>query len=204
MPKDETDVQEPEDDGLAKIEESLKGSPLDEDTIKKLIAENPDSAGDIITKFLRNRDEATSALVNRERSRDLREYKIKLAEEFPYADLDSIEGASKKQLRASAERQHKHTERILKAAGIKPGEQARDDGVTRDENQWGSAPAGATEVVKDSPSMAWSALQASAANARGPQGDAEKRKVLDNLKQEGFRTIDRPTLATALKRRKAS
>lgn len=207
MPKEDADVQEPEEDDLSRIESALKGSTLDEATLRKLIQENPDAAGDLVVKFLKDRDSATAALVSRERNRDLREYRAKLAEEFPFADVDSLEGTSKKQIRAAAERQHKHIERIMKAQGVQPGAKAKDepkDDVTRDERQWGTAPAGATEVVKQGESMAWAALQGKAETARGPQGDQAKRAVLDAIKADGPRVITRPTLAGALARRAAA
>jgi len=209
MAKDDIEREEgDEPDELTRIENALKGSAFDEAAIRRMIQENPDGAADALIAFARSRDEATTTLLGRQKRQDLDGYKKGLLEEFPYADPDLISGTTKKEIRRSAEKVHKNVERVLAAAGIKPGEkptptEEAPKGRAADPAQWGNPPAGATEVVREAPGMASEAIRRAALKVGGPDADAQHDEVLRNIAENGPRVINRPTLAGAMAARAA-
>ena len=203
--EDDETTQDPEEDELTRIRETLGKSAFDEATIRKLIQENPDGATAAILAFVKSRAEATSRMISREERRTTREYKAKLAEEFPFANPDSISGTTKKEMRGAAQRAHKHVESILKAAGVEPGTkkpteaEQRAAAAARGE-EWVQAPAGATEVVREAPSVSADQLRSLALSVGGPDAEAKKAEYDRASKGAGVRIITRPSIASALAR----
>lgn len=199
-----------EDEELTSLQTSI-GS-LDSASIKRLILENPEAAADLVEKHLAGQREANARLLAREQRRTISEYRTKLTEEFPYASPDLIQGTSKKEMRASAERMHKHTEAVLKAAGIeaKPkGAEAGQPGqgdprpLAERSKDWVQPPAAATEVLSDRPVTDWAELSRKGLAARGPKGDEVKTQVIQNLKDEGPRQIQRESFSMIAGRKAA-
>lgn len=206
--KEEIEGQETEEvDELGRIEAALKGSAFDEPAIRRLIQENPDGATEAILSFVKTRDDATAQMVARERRRDMDGYRDKLAKEFPGADPDAISGTSKKEMRRSAEKAHKHIESMFKAAGVtpawekKPGDEKKPEGAEERGKEWVQAPAGATEVTREAPAVSPDQLRSLALSVSGPDAEAKLAAFKAAQKGNGPRIITRPNIASALARR---
>jgi len=202
---------EAEDSELVDL--SAVGS-LDEAQVRKLLLENPEAAADLILGQMKKQSESYGKLIQREQRRTMNEYRETLQDEFPYAPKDLISGTTKREMRRSAERLHKANESIVAAAVAKAVPQptttpsaaaaapaASAAAADPRAAAWGAPPAAATEIVSSGSVRPWDDVSRQALSARGPRGGDTKTAVMDEIKANGPRAVQRDTFSMIASRK---
>lgn len=198
-------VEEPEEDSeLSELRQSIS---FDETSYRSLLKEQglPDAMIDLLVAPVKRQAEANAKVLTRQANRDLADYKSKLGSEFPLADPDLIQGTTKREMRAAAEKLQKFGERVLAAAGKAPAAPAAADGTTTTPatpanaraEAWGTPPASATTTITQAPVVPWEDLRAKAGNVLKPQGKAE---ILAEIKANGPKQSERQSMSSIVAR----
>lgn len=191
MAKDDETPDVEEDSELTELSGKVR---FDETAYRTLLKEQgiSDAMIDALVAPIKGQSEVNARILQRQQARDLATYRAKLQEEFPLADQDLLTGASKRELRASAEKLQKFGERVLAAAGKKPGETTPPPDGKKDESNWVAPPANATETIREAPAVDWQRLNEKAAAGIKPE---VKKEVIADIKANGPRQIQRDSFS---------
>jgi hypothetical protein len=192
-----------EDTELTSISASVRS--FDEAALRRMYIEKgfTEAEADAFIAPLKTQNETNSKLLQREQRRGQQEYMNGLKEQFPYAFAADgkalFSGATKAELRRSAEAIHQHTAAIVGAVpkpDAKPAAAPADDRAA----EWGSPPASAAEVVRETPDRTWESLRDTAKHAPATKGEQTKADVMADLKAHGARQMSRPRMAQMVSR----
>lgn len=133
------------------------------------------------------------------RATELSTYRTELSSEFEYADPTLITGKTKKEMRASAERLHKAVEAVIEKKGLRAGGEDGGERKRPTASDFGAPPPVAKEVITADVPMEFAEL-----SEKARTGELTRAQVLKDIKNNGPREINRPTIRGAIQGRQTA